>query len=87
MMLRRLFSSAAKNTVPINILKAGADPVLKPSYADYPAWLETLATPPAALVDLAAKPWEQLTAVEKRRYFKLDNRDSIKKRNSLSGKK
>lgn len=43
-----------KDIAPVNILKTGEDPALKPD-EDYPAWLWKLASPPTSLGDLSRK--------------------------------
>ncbi|KAF0852796.1 mitochondrial ribosomal protein L54 (mL54) [Andalucia godoyi] len=72
--------------IPINILKTGQDPVLK-GVDQYPDWLQPLGAGLPSLPDLLAQPFDSLLPVTRKRLFKLQNRDKIKKANSLLAKK
>lgn len=43
-----------KDVAPVNVLKTGEDPALKPD-EEYPAWLWKLADPPPSLGELSRK--------------------------------
>ncbi|GMH36759.1 hypothetical protein BSKO_04632 [Bryopsis sp. KO-2023] len=79
-----------KDVAPVNILKTGEDPPLKPD-EEYPAWLWKLVTPPASFGDLSVKMEEggqgALDLEEGSRFLGLERRKSIAGSNKMKGKK
>ncbi|KDO31458.1 hypothetical protein SPRG_04073 [Saprolegnia parasitica CBS 223.65] len=72
---------------PVNILKDGAHPELKPR-EEYPEWLFTLLEPKPTLGELERKGYENLESMEdKRRLIKLSYRRAIKEKNASKSKK
>jgi len=72
---------------PVNILKDGEHPELKPR-EEYPEWLFTLLEPKATLGELERRGYDNLeTMDEKRRLITLSYRKAIKEKNSSKSKK
>lgn len=70
--------------MPVNIMKAGEDPVVQEDAA-YPDWLLTLADPQPDISDLLGMKDSLTWKKGGKRYFKLKNRDAIKTKNSSIG--
>ena len=83
--LRRAFCSESVpvplpvETVPVNILQDGTDPVLKP-YDEYPAWLPNVITNGKGFSELERK--SKPTLQDEIRMLKLFNRRRIKNKNA-----
>ncbi|KAJ7537121.1 hypothetical protein O6H91_12G098400 [Diphasiastrum complanatum] len=75
----------AKAVLGANILKEGADPVIKED-KEYPDWLWGLLDKQPALSELERKNPDTLPMHDLRRLVKLDNRRRIKEKNSLRAK-
>ncbi|ETW10084.1 hypothetical protein H310_00470 [Aphanomyces invadans] len=72
---------------PVNILKDGTHPELKPR-EEYPEWLFTLLDPKPTLGELERKGYDNLETMEdKRRLIKLSYRKAIKEKNNSKSKK
>ncbi|OQR98454.1 hypothetical protein ACHHYP_08621 [Achlya hypogyna] len=72
---------------PVNILKDGTHPELKPR-EEYPEWLYTLLDPKPTLGELERKGYDNLeTMEEKRRLITLSYRKAIKEKNASKSKK
>ncbi|CAM9825965.1 unnamed protein product, partial [Sphacelaria rigidula] len=67
--------------VPINYLKDGKHPPIKPD-EDYPNWLWEL--PQMSKAKLSRIPEEEMTIKQMRRLLQLQNRDRIKDQNTNS---
>ncbi|CAK4076792.1 unnamed protein product [Aphanomyces euteiches] len=71
---------------PVNILKDGSHPELKPR-EEYPEWLFTLLEPKPTLGELERKGYDNLESLEdKRRLIKLSYRRAIKEKNTSKAK-
>eukprot|EP01084_Bolivina_argentea_P135173 238246_1 len=66
--------------VPVNYLKNGKDPELKP-LKEYPDWIQNVRL--LNLTEIKKKGYENLTLSEKRRHWQLIQREKIKERSSL----
>ena len=79
----RVFSNTATAegaTVPVNILKDGADPPLKP-IEEYPEWIKTLGATGKTKAELLRMEDDQRTMDDDARLLKLVNRERIKELN------
>lgn len=67
--------------VPINYLKDGQHPAIKPD-EEYPEWLWHL--PQMSKAKLSRIPEEEMTVEQQRRFLQLKSRDDIKDQNASS---
>ncbi|CAM9397650.1 unnamed protein product [Heterosigma akashiwo] len=75
-------STKVGEPVPINFLKDGQDPLIKPD-SDYPEWLWGLKL--TSLADLKkAEKIDEISTPDLKRYWRLLNRSKIKEKNDES---